>query len=162
MECTLILMPLTKETASLYAKKAKHKLHLSAQSSLTSETRHFDAQLILLRILRFSKYIKLIYYLVRLMWISASESNAVHSRYSLVNSQMQCSQVKHKHKSVMECTLILMPFTKETASLHAKPAKHKLHLSAQSSLTNETRHFDAQLILLRILRSSKYIKNTLN
>ena len=68
-------------------------------------------------------------------------------------------QIKHKHKSVMECTLILMPFTKETASLYAKPAKHKLHLSAQSSLTSETRHFDAQLILLRILRSSKYIKN---
>ena len=37
----------------------------------------------------------------------------------------------------------LMPFTKERASLHAKPAKHKLHLSAQSSLTSETRHFDA-------------------
>ena len=32
----------------------------------------------------------------------------------------------------------LMPLTKETASLHAKPAKHKLHLSAQSSLTSET------------------------
>ena len=31
-----------------------------------------------------------------------------------------------------------------------------------SSLTSETRHFHAQLILLRILRSSKYIKNTLN
>ena len=43
----------------------------------------------------------------------------------------------------MECTLILMPFTKDTASLHAKPAKHKLHLSAQYSLTSETRHFDA-------------------
>ena len=36
----------------------------------------------------------------------------------------------------------LMPFAKETASLHVKPAKHKLHLSAQSSLTSETRHFD--------------------
>ena len=43
---------------------------------------------------------------------------------------------------MMECTLILMPFTKETASLHAKPEKHKLHLSA-SSLRSETRHFDA-------------------
>ena len=41
---------------------------------------------------------------------------------------------KHKHKSVMEWALPLMPFTKETAaSLHAKPAKQKLHLSAQSS-----------------------------
>ena len=47
------------------------------------------------------------------------------------------------HKSVMECTLISMPFTKETASLHVKPAKDKLHLSAQSSLMSETRHFDA-------------------
>ena len=37
---------------------------------------------------------------------------------------------------------MLMPFTKEPASLHAEPAKHKLHLSAQSSLTSETRHFD--------------------
>ena len=37
----------------------------------------------------------------------------------------------------------LMPFTKERASLHEKPAKHKLHLSAQSSLTSETRHFYA-------------------
>ena len=44
---------------------------------------------------------------------------------------------------MMECTLMLMPFTKEPASLHAKPAKHKLHLSSQSSLTSETRHFDA-------------------
>ena len=44
------------------------------------------------------------------------------------------------------------------ASLHAKPGRHKLHLSAQSSLTSETRHFDAQFIFLRILRYSKYIK----
>ena len=29
----------------------------------------------------------------------------------------------------MECPLMLMPFTKDAASLHAKPAKHKLHLS---------------------------------
>ena len=43
----------------------------------------------------------------------------------------------------MECTLMLMPFTTEAVSLHAKPAKHKLHLSAQSSLTIETSHFDA-------------------
>ena len=42
----------------------------------------------------------------------------------------------------MECTLTLMPFTKDTASLHAKPAKHKLHLSAQSSLPSETQQFD--------------------
>ena len=34
--------------------------------------------------------------------------------------------------------LMLMPFTKGAASLHAKPAKHKLHLSAQFSLTSET------------------------
>ena len=46
-------------------------------------------------------------------------------------------------KRVMECTLMLMPFTKEAASLHAKTAKHKVHLSAQSSLTSKTRHFDA-------------------
>ena len=38
---------------------------------------------------------------------------------------------------------MLMLFTKKAASLHAKPAKHKLHLSAQSSLTSKTRHFDA-------------------
>ena len=37
-----------------------------------------------------------------------------------------------------------MPFTKgAAASLHAKPEKHKLHFSAASSLTSETRHFDA-------------------
>ena len=47
-------------------------------------------------------------------------------------------------KTVMECTLILMPFIKDVASLHAKPGKHKLHLSA-SSLTSETRHFDATI-----------------
>ena len=43
---------------------SNHQLHLSDQSSLTSETRHFDAQLILLHILRSSKYIKLIYVFV--------------------------------------------------------------------------------------------------
>ena len=43
----------------------------------------------------------------------------------------------------MECKLILMPSTKEAASVYAKPGKPKLHLSAQSSLTSETRHFDA-------------------
>ena len=32
---------------------------------------------------------------------------------------------------------------RNSISLHAKPAKYKLHLSAQSSLTSETRHFDA-------------------
>ena len=41
------------------------------------------------------------------------------------------------------CILILMPFIKGAASLHAKPEKHKLHFSAASSLTTETRHFDA-------------------
>ena len=40
-------------------------------------------------------------------------------------------------KTMMACTLILIPFTKEAASLYAKPGKHKLHLSAQSSLTSE-------------------------
>ena len=43
---------------------------------------------------------------------------------------------------MMECTLILMSFIKEAASLHAKPGKHKLHLST-SSLTSKNRHFDA-------------------
>ena len=43
---------------------------------------------------------------------------------------------------MMECTLILMLFTKEAASLHVKPGEHKLHLSA-SSLTSKTCHFDA-------------------
>ena len=37
----------------------------------------------------------------------------------------------------------LMPFTKETASLHAKPATHKLHLLAQSTLMSEIFHFYA-------------------
>ena len=59
----------------------------------------------------------------------------------LVNSQMQCSHVIQTQ--AQKCTLILMPFAKETASLQAKPAKHKLHLSAQSSLPSETRQFDA-------------------
>ena len=65
----------------------------------------------------------------------------------LVNPQLQCSHVLNSNTStskvMMECTLMLMLFTKEAASLHAKPAKHKLHLSAQSSLTSKTRHFDA-------------------
>ena len=43
MECKLILMPFTKEAANLYAKPGKLKLHLSARSSLMSETPHFDA-----------------------------------------------------------------------------------------------------------------------
>ena len=50
---------------------------------------------------------------------------------------------RFQHPSSLRATELLMPFTKEAASLHAKPAKHKLHLSAQSSLTIETRHFDA-------------------
>ena len=54
---------------------------------------------------------------------------------------------------MMECTLMLIPFTKEPASLHAKLARHKLHLSAQSSLTSETRHFDA---LTHILTPNLY------
>ena len=40
-------------------------------------------------------------------------------------------------KTMMACKLILMPFTKEAASLNGKPGKPKLHLSPQSSLTSE-------------------------
>ena len=43
----------------------------------------------------------------------------------------------------MQITFDQVPFTKEAASLYAKPGKPKLHLSAQPSLTSETRHFDA-------------------
>ena len=39
-------------------------------------------------------------------------------------------------KTMMECKLLLMPFTKEAASLYAKPGKPKLHLSARSPLTS--------------------------
>ena len=46
-------------------------------------------------------------------------------------------------KAMIGSILILMPFTKEAASLHAKPEKHKLHFSAASSLTSETCYFDA-------------------
>ena len=75
-------MPFTRETASLYAKPAKHKLHLSAQSSLPSETRHFDALTHNLYFCAYSglqntlKYIKLIYV------VGSSKSKPVHSRYS--------------------------------------------------------------------------------
>ena len=63
----------------------------------------------------------------------------------LVNSQIQCSHLiqTQAQKSMMGCKEILMPFTKEAASLYAKPGKPKLHLSAQSSLRCETRHLDA-------------------
>ena len=64
----------------------------------------------------------------------------------LVNSQnyaMFTCNSNTSIKTMMECKLILMPFTKEAASLYAKPGKPKLHLSTQSSLTGETRHFDA-------------------
>ena len=46
-------------------------------------------------------------------------------------------------KTMVECKLILMPFTKEAARLYAKPEKPKLHLSARYPFTSETRHFDA-------------------
>ena len=59
---------------------------------------------------------------------------------------------------MMEYTLILIPFTKEAASLYAKPGKPKLHLSAQSSLTSETRHFDA--LTHSYYFCAYYIKNT--
>ena len=56
----------------------------------------------------------------------------------------------------------LMPFTKETASLHAKPANHKLHFNIGSIFSDERNPpfwcADAQFKLLRILRPSKYIK----
>ena len=45
-------------------------------------------------------------------------------------------------KSIMECTLILIPFTLVAASLHKKLGKHKLHITA-SSLASETCHFDS-------------------
>ena len=63
----------------------------------------------------------------------------------LVNSQMQRSHVIQTQAQMKSdgIHINVMPFTKEAASLHAKPAKHKLHLSAQSSLTSKTRHFDA-------------------
>ena len=59
---------------------------------------------------------------------------------------------------MMACTLILIPFTKEAASLYAKPGKHKLHLSAESSLTSEIRHFDA--LTHNYYFCAYYIKNT--
>ena len=67
---------------------------------------------------------------------------------------------------MMECTLILMPFTKEAARLHVKPGNHTLHLSA-SSLTSKTRYFDALMHSLYFCAYSglqdtlKYIKDTL-
>ena len=84
MKCTLILMPIIKETASLHAKPAKTQTAFIG--SIFSEERKppfwcADVQFILLRIPRYSKYIKFMY-LVRLMWRSASESKPVHSRYS--------------------------------------------------------------------------------
>ena len=78
----------------------------------------------------------------------------------LVNSQKQCSQVIQTQARKCDGMHMMMPFAKERASLYAKPAKPKLHLSAQSSPTSETPIL--MRILLRILRSSKYIKNTLN
>ena len=61
----------------------------------------------------------------------------------LVNSQKQCSQVIQTQARKCDGMHMLMPFTKERASLYSKLAKPKLHLSVQSSLTGETRHFDA-------------------
>ena len=74
----------------------------------------------------------------------------------LVNSQMQCSNAIYSNTS----TLINFDAVYQGDSKFVrKPGKPKLRLSAQSSLTSETRHFgDAQFILLRILSSSKYIK----
>ena len=55
-----------------------------------------DAQFILLRILRFSKYIKntlnKFMHLVRLMWRSASESKLVHSRYSWLSQAWRTAE----------------------------------------------------------------------
>ena len=79
----------------------------------------------------------------------------------LVNSQMQCSHVQLIQTQAQKCDgmpLILMPFTKETASLHAKTAKHKLHLSTQSSLMRETRYFDS---LTHNFYFSSSLQNTL-
>ena len=70
---------------------------------------------------------------------------------------------KHKHKNYDGMHINFDAVYQGDSKFARKPGKPKLRLSAQSSLTSETRHFgDAQFILLRILSSSKYIKNTLN
>ena len=53
-------------------------------------------------------------------------------------------------------TLILMPFIELAAGFDTKTGKHKLHITA-FSLMSKTQSADAQFVLLRILRSSKYI-----
>ena len=69
---------------------------------------------------------------LRAVEIQLQYSNAMFTRNSNTST-----------KTMVECKLLLMPFTKEAASLYAKPEKPKLHLSARSSITSETRHFDA-------------------
>ena len=97
MECTLTLMPFTKEAESLHAKPATHKLHLSAQSSLTSENRHFDALTHKLYYCAYSGLqntlkIHLINLCIWFMWRSASESKPVHSRYSRLSQAWRTAQ----------------------------------------------------------------------
>ena len=81
----------------------------------------------------------------------------------LVNSQKQCSQVIQTQARKCNGMHMMMPFTEERARLCAKPAKPKLHLSAQSSLPSETRHFDALTHNLYFCPYSRAgLKNTLN
>ena len=83
----------------------------------------------------------------------------------LVNSQKQCSQVIQTQARKCDGMHMLMPFTKERASLYSKLAKPKLHLSAQSSLTGETRHFDAlthNVYFCAYSGLQNTLKNTLN
>ena len=69
-----------------------------------------------------------------------------------------CNLNKHRNYNCMHINFDAV--TKEAASLQVKPGKHKLHLST-SSLTSRKPPFEVQFIL-RILRSSEHIKNTLN
>ena len=102
-------MPFTKEAASLHATPGRYKLHLSAQSSLTSEIRHSDA---LTHILNFCAYSGLqntlkntlnqFMHLVRLMWRSASESKPVHRRYSRLIRIISAVSSWFRHRSSHE------------------------------------------------------------
>ena len=92
--------------------------------------------------------------LLRAVEIQLQYSNAMFTRNSNTST-----------KTMVQCKLLLMPCTKEEASLYAKPENPKLHLSARSSITSETGHFDALTYNLYFCAYSslqKKIKNTLN
>ena len=67
----------------------------------------------------------------------------VTARLQLINCFKRRTAHEPNFNTRFQLPSSLRAFNAVSASLHAKPTKHKLHLSAQSSLTSESRHFDA-------------------